>query len=163
MPYSKEAQRQGGRAPATESQKQAARQTALTHQPWKRPKSPIGKLVTRYNAVKPGVYRRFVKSWLEDFDRGCQEAEAAISAFMSDRNQHLDCYYSLNIKRLQGQNSGDCWCLFVVYVVYLGTEKEIQARVEVADTVRLKYGSQGKYKWEALLTEVPQAISNLVS
>jgi hypothetical protein len=148
MPFPKEAQSKGGKAPASAVQKQTAREWMQQHQPWRNStgaRSPLGKLSTKYNAVRPGSYKRFVKSWEEDFEQGCWEAEQAISVFEADQRIHPFDYDSLKVKRYQGQDgNGNCWCLFMVYATYIGTQETIQARIEVARAIRKQFHSAKK-------------------
>lgn len=86
MPFPKSAQSKGGKAPASAVQKQTVREWVQQHRLWRNgtgAKSPLGKLNPKYNAVRPDSYKRFVKSWEEDFEQDCLETEQAISAFRS--------------------------------------------------------------------------------
>lgn len=145
MPFPKSAQSKGGKAPASAVQKQTAREWMQQHRPWRNStgaRSPLGKLSAKYNAVRPGSYKRFVKSWEEDFEQGCLEAEQAISAFEADQRLHPSDYDALQVKRYQGQDlSGNRWCLFVVYVTYVGSEETTQDRIIVARAIRTQFHS----------------------
>lgn len=161
MPFPKSAQVKGGKAAATEFQKQAARLWMQTHRPWERspgPKSSLGKLTSRYNALKPGIYRKFVKSWeTEDFEAACQEIEAAIAAFEADRQQYPEVYHSLQVRHFQGATAtGEQWILCVIYVTYNGTEATIQPRVRIAAMIQKHFGTEGKTGWTELLYELPE-------
>ncbi len=106
--------------------------------------------------MEPGSYRRFVKSWQEDFEQGCREAEQAISAFDADRGLHPLDYDSLRVKRYQGQDTiGNQWCLFVVYAIYIGTEETVQKRIAIAQAIRERFHSENKSVDRALLYETP--------
>ena len=55
MPFSKSAQSKGGKAPASDRQKEAARATIARTQPWKKstgPKTRLGKVVSSQNPIK---------------------------------------------------------------------------------------------------------------
>lgn len=112
MPFPKSAQSKGGKAPASAVQKQTAREWMQQNRPWRNStgaRSPLGKLSVKYNAVLPGSYKRFVKSWEEDFEQGCLEAEQAIAAFEADRRVYPADYDALRVKRYQGQDgNGNC-------------------------------------------------------
>lgn len=125
-----------------------------THQPWQRstgPKSPLGKLSSRYSKSN-GIFRRFVKSWeVEDFDYACREAEAAIATLEADHRAYPDQYRQFKVKRLQGATTnGDYWMLFVVQAVYYGQTDQLLPRLELAEQIRQQYGSQGKPKWKTV-------------
>ncbi|MBW4527705.1 MAG: hypothetical protein KME18_21385 [Phormidium tanganyikae FI6-MK23] len=159
MPFPKSAQSKGGKAPASACQKQTARAWLQQHQPWSDstgPKSQLGKISAKYNAVRPGAYQRFVKSWKEDFEQGCLEAEQAIAAFEVDQALHPADYDSLTVKRYWGQDSsGNRWCFYVVYVTFIGTEATTQARRAIAETIRNRFHSAGKSVDRVLLSETP--------
>lgn len=159
MVFPKSAQSEGGKVPASVCQKQTARAWVKQHQPWSEstgPKSPLGKISVKYNAVRPGAYQRFVKSWEEDFEQGCLEAEQAIAAFEVDRSLHPLDYDSLTVRRYQGQDAhGNQWCLYVIYVAYIGTEATMQARRAIAETIRNRFHSAGKSVDRVLLSETP--------
>jgi hypothetical protein len=161
MPFPKSAQINGGKAAATESQKQAARLWMQTHRAWERstgPKSSLGQLTSRYNALKPGIYKKFVKSWeVEDFEAACQDVEAAIAAFEADRQQYPESYYSLQVRRFQGATAtGEQWILCIIYVTYSGNGATIQQRVRIAEMIQDRFRTEGKIGWEELLYELPQ-------
>lgn len=167
MPFPKSAQCKGGRVPATAFQKQTARAWVQRHQPWRNstgPKSPLGRIIARYNAVSPGAYNRFVKSWEEDFEQGCLEAEQAIAAFEVDRVLNPLEYHSLQVKRYQGQDTnGNRWCLFVVYVTYIGTEETAQVRRAIAEAIRKQFHSEKKSIDRAFLTERPAWLTDFLN
>ncbi|MBN8564073.1 MAG: hypothetical protein J0L70_26405 [Leptolyngbya sp. UWPOB_LEPTO1] len=164
MPFPKSAQSKGGKAPASAVQKQAAREWVQQHRPWRNStgaRSPLGKLSVKYNAVLPGSYKRFVKSWEEDFEQGCLEAEQAIFAFEADRRLYPADYASLQVKRYQGQDgNGNRWCLFMVYATYIGSEETTQDRITVARAIRTQFHSAKKCVDRVLWYGMPSWLEN---
>jgi len=154
MSFPKSAQTKGGKAPSTEAQKEAVRQAILAREIWKKAKGAIterGKSISSLNRIRPGIFKRLVKSWDGNFEENCAQVEKAIAAFECDKMRHPDRYDSLEVKRIPGNDgAGSQWLLFVVYAVYRGTNREVAPRVRFADSIRDRYHSDGTQQWEQL-------------
>jgi hypothetical protein len=116
MPFPKEAQKKGGSRPATESQKEAAKQWAIANQPWLNstgPKSWEGKHTSSVNAIK-ATYSREVKSWeSENFDGDCASAEEAIAELQRLFDESPDIGF-ISITRRFGEKDGKRWACYAV-------------------------------------------------
>lgn len=127
MPFSKSAQRRGGRRSATDSQKQAAREWALKNKPWLKssgPKSTQGKAISCLNAHKP-FFRRVIKSSeVADFERECEATERFILLLRSQL-EATGVQYQLTIKRRAGGQYLQAWAYFAVRIELIGDEQQL--------------------------------------
>lgn len=125
MPFSKQAQRRGGRRPATESQKQAAREWALKNKPWLKssgPKSTEGKAIACFNPHKTYFRRRIKASQVADFEQECQVTERFILLLRSQLETIPDTQYTLAITRRAGGEGRQAWAYFGLKIHLVGEE-----------------------------------------
>lgn len=91
MAYPRTAQRLGGRAPATESQKQAARNWTVDNEPWRKSSGPVtalGRCVSSQNSTTHGLYRalqvvprsELKKIWRDPFYRAVERRMGQLQA-----------------------------------------------------------------------------------
>ena len=124
MPFPKEAQRKGGRSPASDKQKAIARQTIQQIRPWERstgPRSQMGKALSSRNRVKLDnfVFHRVIRSWeVDDFWGECAVAEQAIAALQAVQQKfqvsgkRVRLSIKFNITRQSGDEEENCWAIY---------------------------------------------------